>query len=84
MPNFTIDTTLPKNIPLLFKQRAYASPEVGLQAAKDKDGNFQTYTYQQVYKNVICFALALQKIGITSWKFQINMVAHNNPMIIQN
>ena len=42
MPNFTIDTTLPKNIPLLFKQRAYASPEVGLQAAKDKDGNFQT------------------------------------------
>lgn len=65
MPNFTIDTTLPKNIPLLFKQRAYASPEVGLQAAKDKDGNFQTYTYQQVYKNVICFALALQKIGVT-------------------
>lgn len=65
MPKFTLDKTLPKNLPLLFKERAKANPNEGLQASKDKDGVFQTFTYQTVYKNVICFALALQEIGIT-------------------
>ncbi len=64
MPKFTLDTTMPKNLPLLFKDRAKSNPEVGLQASKDKYGNFQTFTYQKVYENVIAFALALQELGI--------------------
>ena len=64
MPKFTIDNTLPKNLPLLFKDRAKANPDVGLQASKDKDGKFQTFTYQTVYQNVIAFALALQELGV--------------------
>ena len=64
MPKFTLDTTMPKNLPLLFKDRAKSNPEVGLQASKDKDGKFQTFTYQKVYENVIAFALALQELGI--------------------
>ncbi len=64
MRKFTINKDLPKNLPLLFKQRVKESPDVGLQASKDKNGVFQTYTYRQVYENVICFALALQEIGV--------------------
>ena len=64
MRKFTINKDLPKNLPLLFKQRVKESPDVGLQASKDKNGVFQTYTYKQVYENVICFALALQEIGV--------------------
>lgn len=64
MPKFTFDKTLPKNLPLLFKERAKANPDVGLQASKDKNGVFQTFTYQQVYEDVICFAIALQEIGV--------------------
>ena len=64
MPKFRIDNTLPKNLPLLFKDRAKANPDVGLQASKDKDGKFQTFTYQTVYQNVIAFALALQELGV--------------------
>ena len=55
MPKFTLDTTMPKNLPLLFKDRAKANPDVGLQASKDKNGVFQTYTYKQVYENVMKF-----------------------------
>jgi 16S rRNA (cytidine1402-2'-O)-methyltransferase len=64
MPKFKLDNTLPKNLPLLFKDRAKANPDVGLQASKDKDGKFQTFTYKTVYENVISFALALQEIGV--------------------
>ena len=62
MPKFTLDNTIPKNLPLLFKDRAKANPDVGLQASQDKDGKFQTFTYQTVYQNVISFALALQEL----------------------
>ncbi|MCR4823496.1 MAG: long-chain fatty acid--CoA ligase [Treponema sp.] len=56
--------TLPKNLPLLLKERVSQCPSVYLQAAKDKNGIFQYYTYAQFYESVIAFAQALLSIGI--------------------
>ena len=55
MPKFTLDNTLPKNLPLLFKERAKANPDVGLQASKDKDGKFRELHIEKAlkdYKNI--------------------------------
>ncbi len=49
MPKFTFDKSLPHNIPLLFKKRAKEYPETNLQAAKNKAGKFEYYTYSKVY-----------------------------------
>ena len=56
--------TLPKNLPLLLKARVAECPEVYLQAAKDKNGVYQYYTYAQFYDSVIAFAHALRSIGV--------------------
>ena len=56
--------TLPKNLPLLLKTRVAECPEVYLQAAKDKNGVYQYYTYAQFYDSVIAFAHALRSIGV--------------------
>ncbi|MBO6217996.1 MAG: long-chain fatty acid--CoA ligase [Treponema sp.] len=55
---------LPKNLPLLLKERVSQCPNVYLQASKDKDGVFQYYTYQNFYESVIAFAHALRSIGV--------------------
>ena len=64
MTKFPLDKTLPKNIPLLIKQRAKENADVYLQASKNKKGEFDYYTYKQVYDIVIQLALALKKIGV--------------------
>ena len=56
--------TLPKNLPLLLKERVSQCPSVYLQAAKDKNGVYQYYTYQEFYDAVIAFAHALRSIGV--------------------
>ena len=37
MIHFTVDNTIPKNLPLLIKQRAEQYPEIKLQAYKDQN-----------------------------------------------
>lgn len=76
MPKFTFDKNLPHNIPLLFKKRAKEHPETKLQAAKNKTGTFQYYTYKSVYNDVICFAAALKELGITP-KSNVALISDN-------
>ena len=64
MHKFRIDNTLPKNLPLMLKQRVQECSGLYLQAAKNQDGKYVFYTYSQVYENVICLAHALRKIGV--------------------
>lgn len=64
MKKITFDTTLPKNLALLFKERVAELGDTIFQYSKDKDGKFIGYSYKQVYQETICFALALQSIGI--------------------
>ncbi|MCQ2576163.1 MAG: long-chain fatty acid--CoA ligase [Treponema sp.] len=64
MHKFRVDNTLPKNIPLLFKDRVEKYPESPCQAAKDDTGTYQYYTYSQVYQSVIKMALALKTLGV--------------------
>ena len=61
--NFTTHE-LPKNLPLLLKDRAERIPSITLQYAKKKDGKFFEYSYAEVYSYVIEFANALRSIGI--------------------
>ncbi|MBQ7537339.1 MAG: long-chain fatty acid--CoA ligase [Treponema sp.] len=56
--------TLPKNLPLLLKERVSQCPKVYLQAAKDKNSVWQYYTYDEFYEAVIAFAQALLSIGV--------------------
>ena len=65
MPRFTFDKTYPKNIPLMFKTRAEELQDDVFQYSKDKDGNYQAYTYNQVYNDIISLALALREMGVT-------------------
>ena len=60
----TIDKTLPKNLPLMFQDRAYNFGTSIVQAAKNKSGKFEFYTYKQVYKEIIAFAVKLRDLGI--------------------
>ena len=64
MIHYIIDKTLPKNLPLLFKERAKEHPEIQLQAYKNAQGKFEYSTFARVYNEVICFALALSKLGV--------------------
>jgi len=56
--------TLPKNLPLLLKERVSQCPKVYLQAVKDKNSVWQYYTYEEFYESVIAFAQALLSIGV--------------------
>ena len=64
MRKMTVDYTLPKNIPLLFKKRAQEFGNLYSQASKDENGVFQKYTYSEVYEKIICFTSALKTLGI--------------------
>ncbi|MCR4939440.1 MAG: long-chain fatty acid--CoA ligase [Treponemataceae bacterium] len=58
------DRTLPKNIPLMVKQRAELCPEICAQAAKNKEGKFLYYSFADLYKDFVSLALALYDIGV--------------------
>lgn len=65
MANFTFNRAFPKNLALLFKERAHEIPDDVFQYSKmERDGDFIPYTYGQVYDEIISLALALQKMGI--------------------
>jgi len=64
MKKMTFDTTIPKTLPLLLKKRAAECADLYLQAAKDKEGKFQYYTYAQCYEEIIALALAFRSLGI--------------------
>jgi len=64
MKQYTVDTTLPKNLPLLMKSRAEQYPDTVLQASKNSKGEFEYFTYKKVYEDVLITALALQEMGI--------------------
>ena len=58
------DKTLPKNLPLMFQDRALTFGNTVVQSAKNKDGKFENYTYKQVYQEIIAFAAKLRDLGI--------------------
>lgn len=65
MPKFTFKKDYPKNLALLFKERAAEIPNDVFQYSKlERDGDFLPYTYGQVYDEVISLALALRKMGV--------------------
>ena len=64
MIHYTVDKTIPKNLPLLLKKRAEDYPEINLQAYKDASGTFVYSSYSKVYREVICFAAALSEHGV--------------------
>ncbi|MCQ2983208.1 MAG: long-chain fatty acid--CoA ligase, partial [Treponemataceae bacterium] len=64
MKKCTINTNLPKNLPLFLRDRVMAHGDKYLHAWKDKTGTFQYATYRQVYDNIIAFALALEHLGV--------------------
>ncbi len=55
---------VPKNLPLLLKQKAQLLPDMTLQAVKNKSGVFVKYSYSQVYQHVIEMAWSLKKLGV--------------------
>lgn len=64
MPKFTIKTDLPKNLPLILKQRVQDSAQFIFQYSKNKDGKFVPTTYEQFYENMIALSLALKSLGV--------------------
>lgn len=62
---YTILQGLPKTLPLLLKKRVEENPNINIQAAKNKNGKYEFYTYGEFYENVIAFSYALKKIGVT-------------------
>lgn len=59
----SVDTTLPKTLPLLFRQRAERIPDTCSQASKNKDGKYEYFSYKTVYSEILAFAAILQKLG---------------------
>lgn len=64
MKQYPADKTLPKNLPLLLKQRVEKYPNINLQAAKNKNGEYEYFTYEKVYDDIISIALGLKTIGV--------------------
>ena len=62
--NIIFDKTLPKNLPLMFQDRATTCANSIVQMSKDSQGKFQNYTYKQVYQEIIAFSVKLRDLGI--------------------
>ncbi len=60
-----IDTSLPENIPLLFKKKANELQSLTFQASKDEKGNFINYSYADSYKSVLALAAGFKVLGIS-------------------
>ncbi|HOS31425.1 MAG TPA: AMP-binding protein, partial [Treponemataceae bacterium] len=76
MKQYTVDTTLPKNLALLMKSRSEHYPDIVLQASKNNKGEFEYFTYKKVYEDVILTALALQEMGIKK-EDRIGLISDN-------
>lgn len=55
---------VPKNLPLLIKERVEEVPELTLQASKNKNGVFEYYSYSSVYSDVLALAHRFKQMGI--------------------
>lgn len=64
MRKFTIKNNLPKNLPLLLKQRVQEHSGINLQAYKSADGKYKYATYSHVYDQIIYIAMALRDFGV--------------------
>lgn len=58
------DKTIPQNIPLLMKSRAREYAEMAMQMSRDENGDFVTYSYDEVYKNILAAAAAFRELGV--------------------
>jgi long-chain acyl-CoA synthetase len=58
------DKSLPKNIPLMVKQRAEVCPDLCAQAVKNNEGTFVFYSFSDVYKDFVSLAIAYSELGI--------------------
>lgn len=56
---------VPKNLPLLIKERVEEVPELTLQASKNSNGVFEYYSYSSVYNDVLALAHKFKKMGIS-------------------
>ncbi|HHU37496.1 MAG TPA: long-chain fatty acid--CoA ligase [Treponema sp.] len=65
-----------KTLPALFRDRALAHPQIMAQAYRGSDGKFITRTYQQLYNDVLDFAVALKDLGITRTD-HVGLIADN-------
>ncbi|ULQ60640.1 long-chain fatty acid--CoA ligase [Brucepastera parasyntrophica] len=63
-------------IPLLFKDRAMAYPEITVQAYKDKEGTFQYRTYWALYGDVLDFAAGLRSMDVARGEY-IGLISDN-------
>ena len=55
---------LPKNLPLLIKRQVGICPDSCLQAAKNKEGVFEYFSYASVYEDCIALAWQFKKLGV--------------------
>lgn len=56
--------SIDKTIPLMFKARVMAAPDIIAQASKNEKGEFEYFTYKQLYNDVIRFLSVLPKMGL--------------------
>lgn len=69
---------MPKNIPLLLKEKAKLTPDSYLQTYKTPDGKWVNSTYKEVYEKVLSLAAALKKIGIKRFD-NVGFISDNRP-----
>lgn len=71
-----VDKSLPKNLPLLMKDRAWNYGEYVCQRARNKDGKYVSYTYKETYSDILAFAIAMQEIGVKRGS-HVGLIADN-------
>ena len=71
-----VDKSLPKNLPLLIKDRAWNYGDYICQRARNKDGKYANYTYKETYSDILAFAIAMQEIGVKRGS-HVGLIADN-------
>jgi len=61
---YTIMQGLPKTLPLLLKKRVEENPDLGIQAAKNKEGKYEYFNYGEFYERVIALSYAFKNLGV--------------------
>lgn len=58
------DKTIPQNIPLLMKKRAREDAELTMQMSRDETGKRVSYSYSEVYRNILAAAATFRMLGV--------------------
>ena len=74
--NTTTVKKLPKNLPLLFKEKVQEKPYYPLQLVRMTSGDFKTYNYGKVYQEMIQLALGLEILGVKKYD-KVGLIADN-------